>query len=97
MTIHCGEVKNEQKRKNAGENLQRFNLLCINEKRNLLQSLGRAHWIQFQKESKIKTKEQNQNTIKEAHSCLIKTVLQASEKTISKPSPKTKKRPLVVW
>ena len=54
-------------------------------------------WIQFQKESKIKTKMHDQNTIKEAHSCLVKTILQAVEKTISITSPGMKKRPLVAW
>ena len=42
MTIHCGEVKNEQKRKNAGENLQRFNLLCINEKKKPITELRKS-------------------------------------------------------
>ena len=50
-------------------------------------SVGSANLMQFQKESKITTKVQDQNTIEEAHSCLVKTVLQAVEKTISKTSP----------
>ena len=52
---------------------------------------------QFQKESTITTKVQNQNTIEEAHRCLVKTMLQAAEKTIPKTSSETKRRPTVVW
>ena len=63
----------------------------VSIKQNQRWSLGRAHSIQFQKESKITTKMRDQNTIKEAHSSLVKTILQAAEKTISKTSPKTKK------
>ena len=53
--------------------------------------------MQFQKESKVTTKMQDQNTIEEAHSCLVKTILQAAEKTIPKNSPGTKKRPPEAW
>ena len=56
-------------------------------------SIERANWMQFQKKSKITTKVQNQNTIEEAHSCLVKTILQATEKTIPKTSSETKRRP----
>ena len=52
-------------------------------------SIGRANWIQFQKESTITTKVQNQNTIEEAHSCLVKTILQAAEKNILRDKEKT--------
>ena len=51
----------------------------------------------FQKEITIKLKVQDQNTIEEEHSCQIKTILQAAEKTIPKTSSKTKKRPSVAW
>ena len=40
---------------------------------------------------------QNQNTIEETHSCLVKNILQAAEKIIPKTSPETKKRLLVAW
>ena len=43
-------------------------------------SIGRADWMQFQKESTITTKMQDQNTIEEAYRCLNKTILQAAEK-----------------
>ena len=49
--------------------------------------------MQFQKESTIITKVQNQNTIEEAHSCLVKTILQAAQKTIPKTPSETKRRP----
>ena len=39
----------------------------------------------------------DQNTIEEANSCLVKTTLQAAEKTIHKISSGTKKIPPVVW
>ena len=45
-------------------------------------SIGRANWSQFQKDSTITTKVQNQITIEETHSCLVKTILQAAEKNI---------------
>ena len=50
---------------------------------------GRANWMQFQKENKITTSVWDQNTIKEAHSCLVKTILQAAEKTIFREEEKT--------
>ena len=53
--------------------------------------------MQFQKKRKITTKVQDQNTIVEAHSCLVKTILEAAEKTIHKTSPQMKKRPTVAW
>ena len=53
--------------------------------------------MQFQKESTITTKVQDQNTIDETHSCLVKIVLQATEKNIPKTPPETKKRPTVAW
>ena len=42
-------------------------------------------------------KVQDQNTIQEVHSCLIKTILQAAEKTIPKTSSEVKRRPPVAW
>ena len=48
--------------------------------------------MQFQKERTITTKLQNQNTIEESHSCLVKTILQAVERTIPKTSSETKRR-----
>ena len=53
--------------------------------------------MQFHEESIITTKVQNQNTIQEAQSCLVKTILQAAEKTIPKTSSETKRRPTVPW
>ena len=53
--------------------------------------------MQFQKESAITAKVQNQNTIEEAHGCLVKIILQAAKKTIHKTSSKTKRRPTVAW
>ena len=53
--------------------------------------------MQFQKESTITTKVQDPKTIEEEHSCLVKTILQAAEKSIPKTSPETKRRPPVVW
>ena len=41
-------------------------------------SIGRENWMQFQKESIITTKIQKQNAIQEAHSYLVKTILQAA-------------------
>ena len=38
-----------------------------------------------------------QNSIKVAHGCLVKTTLQAEEKTVFKTSPEMKKRPSVAW
>ena len=58
-------------------------------------SIGGVNWMKFQKESTITMKVQNQNTIKEAHSCLVKTLLQTAEKTIPKTSSETKRRPTV--
>ena len=52
-------------------------------------SIGRENWMQFQKESIITTKIQKQNAIQEAHSCLVKTILQTEEKTIPKTSSET--------
>ena len=49
-----------------------------------------AHMMNFQNESKITTKLWDQNTIKEAHSCLVKTILQAVEKTLPKTSSENK-------
>ena len=49
------------------------------------------------KKNTITINVQNQNTIKEAHSCLVKTILQAAEKTIPKTSPETKKRLPIAW
>ena len=60
-------------------------------------SIGKTNWTQFQKESTITTKVQNQNTIKETHSCLVKTILQAAEKTFPKTISETKRRPTVAW
>ena len=51
--------------------------------------IGRANWTQFHKKSAITTKVQNQNTIEEAHSCLVKTILQAAEKNILRDKEKT--------
>ena len=59
--------------------------------------MGRSNWMQFQKESTITIKVQDQNTIEEAHSCLVKTILQAAEKSIPKTSSEIKRRPLVAW
>ena len=42
-------------------------------------------------------KVQNKNKIEEAHSCLVKTILQAAEETIPKTSSETKRTPTVVW
>ena len=42
-------------------------------------------------------KVQIQNTTEEAHSYLIKTILQAAERTIPKTSSETKRRPTVAW
>ena len=60
-------------------------------------SIGRANWIKFQKEIKRTMKVHNQNAIEEAHNCLVKTILQAAEKTILKTSSETKRRPRVAW
>ena len=38
---------------------------------------------------------QKQHLIKEAHSCLVKTIIQAAEKAISKTTSETKRRPTV--
>ena len=54
-------------------------------------SIERASWMHFQKESKITSKVHDRNTIDEAHSCPVKTILQAAERTIPKASPETKK------
>ena len=40
---------------------------------------------------------QYQNTIKEAYSCLVKTILKAAEKNIPKTFLETKRRLTVVW
>ena len=45
--------------------------------------------MQFQKENKITTNVQDQKTIEEAHSRLVKTILQAAEKTILRGEEKT--------
>ena len=58
-------------------------------------SIGRANWMQFQRESTITINEQDQNTIEEAYSCLNKIILQAAEKNISKTSSKVKRIPPV--
>ena len=58
-------------------------------------SIRRANWVHFQKESTITIKVQNQNTIKEAYTCLINTILQATEKNIPKTSSEAKRRPPV--
>ena len=42
-------------------------------------------------------KSAGQNTIVEAHNCLVKTILQAAEKTISQTFSETKKIPPVAW
>ena len=60
-------------------------------------SKGRANCTQFQKKSAITTKVENQNTIEEAHICLVKNILQAVEKIIPKSSSETKRRPTVAW
>ena len=44
-------------------------------------SIGRANWTQFQKDGTITKKVQNQNTIQKAHGYLVKTILQAAERT----------------
>ena len=49
--------------------------------------------MQFQKESKITTKVQDQNTIEEAHNYLVKTILQAAEETIPKHPQRQRKEP----
>ena len=64
----------------------------VSTKQNQKWSIGRANWMQFQRKSKITSRVGNQNTIEEAHSCLINTILQAAEK---KTSAKTKKSPPV--
>ena len=46
--------------------------------------------MQFQKESNITTKVQDQNAIETAYSNLVKTILQAAEKTIPKTFLETK-------
>ena len=58
--------------------------------------MRRANWTQFQKEHN-NMKVQNQNTIKEEHSCLVETILQAVERTVPKTSSETKRRPTVAW
>ena len=60
-------------------------------------SIGRSNWTLFQIESTITTKVHNQNTTEEAHSCLVKTILQAVEKTIPQTSSETKRRATVAW
>ena len=65
----------------------------VSTKQHQRWSLGRANWIQFQKESTITTKVLNQNTIEEAHSYLVKIILQATERTIFRD----KWRPPVAW
>ena len=47
--------------------------------------------MQFQKESKIINEVQGQNTIEEAHRCLVKTIFQAAEKIIPRDEEKTAK------
>ena len=67
-------------------------LIIIEDKREVptkqqqIWSIGKPNWMQFQKKSTITTRVQDQNTIEEAHSCLIKITLQAAEKTILKHS-----------
>ena len=51
----------------------------------------------FRKKAKLQQKVQDQNTIKTAHSCLVKTIWQAAEKPILKISPEKKKRPPVAY
>ena len=53
--------------------------------------------MKFQKESTITIKVQKQDTIEEVHSCLLKIILQAVEKTIPKTSSHTKRRSAVAW
>ena len=53
--------------------------------------------MQFQKESTITTKVQDQNTIEKTYRCLIKTILHGAEKIIPKTSLEVKKRPSVAW
>ena len=65
-------------------------------KQNQRWEIRKENWMQFQKESKI-TRVRDQNTIKEAYSYLVKTILQVAEKTNLKKSPETKKRPPVPW
>ena len=66
-------------------------------KQRQIWSIEREKLTQFQKESKITTKVQNQTTIEEAQSCLVKTILQAAEKTIPKTFSETKRTPTVAW
>ena len=53
--------------------------------------------MQFQKISTVTIKVLNQNTIEEAHNCLIKIILYAAEKTILKTSSESKRIPPVAW
>ena len=90
---------NRAKNMNMGSN--HFSIIIEEEREISMKkqrwSIGRANWMQFQKGSTVATKEQEQNTIEEAHSCLVKTILQAAEKTISKTSSETKRRLTVTW
>ena len=60
-------------------------------------SIGRANLIQFRKESTITIKVQDQNTIKEAHSSLNKTILKAAEKIIPKTFSEAKRKAPRAW
>ena len=55
----------------------------VSTKQDLRWSIESANYMQFQKECTITTKVQDENTTEELHSCLVKTILQAAEKTTS--------------
>ena len=50
----------------------------LSTKQYQIWSIRRENWMQFQKESKITIKVQDQNTIKAAHRGLVKTIFQAA-------------------
>ena len=58
-------------------------------KQNQRWSIERTNGMQFQRERKITTRVWDWSTIEEARSSLVKTILQATEKTISRDKEKT--------